>query len=290
MSFNRGRPFPGRNSSKAEMTKLYVGNVPQPARKKDLQDLFEKFGKVNECDIIKNYGFVHMDNEQDANDAIKALNNTEWMGTRITVEMSKSKVRTQPGQGSRGECYRCGKMGHWSRDCPTDGGKRGRGGPYLSRSGGGGGGGGRGPPPPAYDDGYDRDRGDRYGEYMQRRLPPPPPDYYYRMRYMDPVYDRYRDRYYESRLPPPRDPRDLPPPGYRARSRSPLGRRLTPPPPMYGRRTPPPRGYEDRLPLPRREPYDIPPGRPKPRTENPTFAPAQLVSLLRGLQDRMAAK
>ncbi|XP_035690903.1 RNA-binding protein 4B-like [Branchiostoma floridae] len=190
MSFNRGRPFPGRNSSKGEMTtKLYVGNVPQPARKKDLQDLFEKFGKVNECDIIKNYGFVHMDNEQDANDAIKALTNTEWMGTRITVEMSKSKVRTQPGQGSRGECYRCGKMGHWSRDCPTDGGKRGR--------GGGGVGGGRGPPPPAYDDGYDRDRGDRYGDYMQRRLPPPPPDYYYRMRYMDPVYDRYRDRYYE---------------------------------------------------------------------------------------------
>jgi len=39
-------------------TKLYVGNIPETCRKMDLQSLFEEHGKVVECDIVKNYGFV----------------------------------------------------------------------------------------------------------------------------------------------------------------------------------------------------------------------------------------
>lgn len=39
-------------------TKLYIGNIPETCRKMDLQKLFEAHGKVVECDIVKNYGFV----------------------------------------------------------------------------------------------------------------------------------------------------------------------------------------------------------------------------------------
>lgn len=41
-----------------DTTKLFVGNLPETCRKGPLQALFEKYGKVVEFDIVKNYGFV----------------------------------------------------------------------------------------------------------------------------------------------------------------------------------------------------------------------------------------
>ena len=38
--------------------KLYVGNLPDHCRRGALQELFEKYGKVSQCDIVKNYAFV----------------------------------------------------------------------------------------------------------------------------------------------------------------------------------------------------------------------------------------
>jgi RNA recognition motif-containing protein len=39
-------------------TKLYVGNIPQAISSTELKELFEKYGKVLECDVIKDYAFV----------------------------------------------------------------------------------------------------------------------------------------------------------------------------------------------------------------------------------------
>lgn len=38
--------------------KLYVGNLPDHCRRGSLQELFEKYGKVSQCDIVKNFAFV----------------------------------------------------------------------------------------------------------------------------------------------------------------------------------------------------------------------------------------
>lgn len=38
--------------------KLYVGNLPDQCRRASLQELFEKHGKVSQCDIVKNFAFV----------------------------------------------------------------------------------------------------------------------------------------------------------------------------------------------------------------------------------------
>lgn len=38
--------------------KIFIGNLADKATKADIQPLFEKYGKVVECDIVKNYGFV----------------------------------------------------------------------------------------------------------------------------------------------------------------------------------------------------------------------------------------
>lgn len=39
-------------------TKLYIGNLPETCRRVELQGLFEQYGKVIECDIVRNYAFV----------------------------------------------------------------------------------------------------------------------------------------------------------------------------------------------------------------------------------------
>lgn len=39
-------------------TKLYIGNVPSAVSSTELKELFEKYGKVLECDIVKDYAFV----------------------------------------------------------------------------------------------------------------------------------------------------------------------------------------------------------------------------------------
>ena len=38
-------------------------------------------------------------------------------GNSIRVQMSTSGVRQRPGMGGD-QCYRCGREGHWSKECP----------------------------------------------------------------------------------------------------------------------------------------------------------------------------
>jgi RNA recognition motif-containing protein len=64
-----------------------VGRLPDEAQAQDLRRLFEQYGIVTECDILNRYGFVHMKTEEMALRAIKELNNAEFMGVQISVEV-----------------------------------------------------------------------------------------------------------------------------------------------------------------------------------------------------------
>ncbi|XP_022333021.2 uncharacterized protein LOC111130348 isoform X2 [Crassostrea virginica] len=194
-------------------TKIFIGNLGSNCRSEDLRELFEKYGKVTECDVLKNFGFVHMQSEEEADDAIKNLDGFTIKGNRMRVELSTGKSRG----GGRGG----GRM---------------RGG---GRGGGRGSDRGYGPPardrydpyrrPPAYDDYY------RYPPRDDRRGPPPE-------RYDPPPRDRYYG--YERRPPPPEYERYERPrtaasdPYYRERAA--IGSR--PPPDYYSRSYPDPRG------------------------------------------------
>ena len=92
--------------------KLYVGNISFQATEDDLRELFAKSGAVDSVKIItdqftgkpKGFGFVEMETEEDAKNAIAALNGTTFMDRAITVAEAKpQQPREKRGfSGGRG--------------------------------------------------------------------------------------------------------------------------------------------------------------------------------------------
>ena len=82
--------MPGR--SDRATTKIFVGNLPDRYPDDSLRELFEQYGEVSECDVIKNFAFVHFVSEDEAEAAVKGLNGAEVKGKNIRVEISE-KVR-----------------------------------------------------------------------------------------------------------------------------------------------------------------------------------------------------
>ncbi|XP_020669016.3 uncharacterized protein LOC144583010 [Pogona vitticeps] len=82
--------------------KIFVGNVSAACTSGELRTLFQEFGSVVECDIVKDYAFVHMEKDEDARAAIEHLNGREVKGKRINVELSnKAHKRGPAGLGGQ---------------------------------------------------------------------------------------------------------------------------------------------------------------------------------------------
>ncbi|XP_022603585.1 RNA-binding protein 4.1-like isoform X2 [Seriola dumerili] len=76
------------------MVKIFIGNLACSTTPEELRELFEKYGKVSECDIVKNYGFVHMNCMSEAEEAIQNLHQHQLHGWRMNVEMSKGRPKS----------------------------------------------------------------------------------------------------------------------------------------------------------------------------------------------------
>ncbi|XP_055084985.1 RNA-binding protein 4.1-like isoform X2 [Periophthalmus magnuspinnatus] len=75
------------------MVKIFVGNLAAETTSDELMSLFSQYGKISECDIVKNFGFVHMDDKAQAEEAIRNLHHYELNGQPMNVEMSRGKLR-----------------------------------------------------------------------------------------------------------------------------------------------------------------------------------------------------
>jgi RNA recognition motif-containing protein len=89
---------------------IYVGNLPFNLGEEDLKEIFEEYGEVNSAKIIsdkfsgrsKGFGFVEMESDDQANNAIKELNNAEVGGRNIKVNESKPRENNSRGGDRRG--------------------------------------------------------------------------------------------------------------------------------------------------------------------------------------------
>ena len=91
--------------------KIYVGNLPQEVTEDDLRLTFEKYGKVDSTEIIKDwdnhqskgFGFVKMRSKDDGQTAIDGLNETELKGNTLTVNKAQPLTDNHGGRGRHGE-------------------------------------------------------------------------------------------------------------------------------------------------------------------------------------------
>ena len=80
-------------------TKLFVGSLPWSVDDKTLQAKFEEHGTVVSAKVItdrntgrsRGFGFVEMENSTEAQNAIKALHDSEFDGRNIVVNEAKSR-------------------------------------------------------------------------------------------------------------------------------------------------------------------------------------------------------
>jgi RNA recognition motif-containing protein len=78
---------------------IYIGNISYGMTPEEIKSVFTPFGNVLSVKIIadkqtgrsKGYAFVEMENEVEAQNAIKALNETEVNGRNVKVNSAHRK-------------------------------------------------------------------------------------------------------------------------------------------------------------------------------------------------------
>ena len=78
---------------------IYVGNLPYGIRDDELSNLFSEFGNVKSANVImdrssgksKGFGFVEMDDGDDAEKAIESLNGREISGRELRVNEARPR-------------------------------------------------------------------------------------------------------------------------------------------------------------------------------------------------------
>jgi len=86
---------------------IYVSNLNFRTLSESLQDLFLRYGEVSSANIItdretgrsRGFGFVEMPNDDQAKEAIEALNDTEFEGKRIVVNEARPKTDRDDRRG-----------------------------------------------------------------------------------------------------------------------------------------------------------------------------------------------
>nr|ABP04054.1 RNA-binding protein [Pinctada fucata] len=169
---------------------LYVRNLTSDVTEDTLKEKFGEYGKVERVKKIKDYGFIHFEERDDAVKAMEGMNGQKLGKLEMEVSLAKppsenkKKEQRKRDQECRQMMMAMGMGGPRYGYDDYYGPPMMRGGGMPPMRGGGGGGGMRPrmpPPPDFYDDYYGYDDFDYYGGYAPPiprgrggRMPPPP--------------------------------------------------------------------------------------------------------------------
>ncbi len=106
---------------------IFIARLASEVTNDSLRNLFEQYGAVDTAKVIfdretgnsRGFGFVEMADTQEANSAIQALDESQFLGRKIVVKEAEARESRNTGGGGGGAQRR----------------------PYQQRQGGGGGGG-----------------------------------------------------------------------------------------------------------------------------------------------------
>lgn len=88
-------------------TKLFIGSLPWDVTDDQLKEFFSKAGNVTTANVVvdrdtnrsRGFGFVEMATEEEAQEAIKQLNNADLGGRNIIVSEARPKTDRPAGGG-----------------------------------------------------------------------------------------------------------------------------------------------------------------------------------------------
>ena len=88
---------------------IYIANLSYGVNDADLKELFQAYGEVSSAHVItdretgepRGFGFVEMPNEAEALKAIKELNEAEYDGKVIVVNVAKPKTEKKGFNNNR---------------------------------------------------------------------------------------------------------------------------------------------------------------------------------------------
>ncbi len=84
---------------------IFIAKLSSATNDDSLRTLFEAFGEVRSARVIidretgysKKYGFVEMDNDEEASEAIEKLNETDFEGSNIVVKKARPREENRGG-------------------------------------------------------------------------------------------------------------------------------------------------------------------------------------------------
>lgn len=87
--------------------KLFVGNLPYETNDQSLADMFASIGTVSSANIItdrfsgrsRGFGFVEMENDDEADKAVQEMNGKDMNGRAIVVNEARPREERPAGGG-----------------------------------------------------------------------------------------------------------------------------------------------------------------------------------------------
>lgn len=108
---------------------MYIGGLPERAGARDIEKLFEKYGRVKGINVKSGFAFIEYEDGRDADDAVYDLDGKPFMGERVMVQIARGTPHGRDrerwgGEGRGGRGGHGGHGGHGDRRMSPERGER----------------------------------------------------------------------------------------------------------------------------------------------------------------------